>query len=418
MHRGGTVVAIGGGTLLDTTGFAASVYQRGIDWVSVPTTLTSQVDAGIGGKTGVNLGVAKNVVGTVHMPRATLIDTDVVASLPREAIDDGFVEAAKTAVLAGGWLLERAHAVAEAGAAQQPDDWLALVEGCAGYKDAVVAEDPFDTDGIRAHAIEAATGGAVTHGAAVAIGTHAALRLGELVLDAPSDLVETWRELCMRRGVVTTSPLQWDALEPFLSLDKKRDAQGLGWVLLGDLGDPVTGVRIPIAAVRRVWDEHVRVGDDVEEGFAESASPRHPRVLVLFGVNLGQLGVRDADHYGSRTLPELVHDIEAWAAAEGLVADCRQTDSLERFVHALHEARMRHHAVIVNPGAWTHHELAIHDALEPLAVPRVEVHLSDVDAREEWRRTSVIRPVVDHVVSGRGADGYREALAWIRAELR
>ncbi|MCW2928619.1 MAG: 3-dehydroquinate synthase, partial [Thermoleophilia bacterium] len=430
LHRDGTVVAVGGGTLLDTAGFAASIYQRGIDWVSVPTTLTSQVDAGIGGKTGVNLGVAKNVVGTVHMPRATVIDATVVDGLPLEAVRDGFVEAAKTALLAGDWLLERARAVATArDDADRHDRWLSLVEGCAGYKDAVVAEDPFDTDGIRAqlnlghtlgHAIEAATGGAVSHGAAVAIGTHAALRLSELVVDAPAELVATWHELCMSLGIVTTSPLTWEALEPFLSLDKKRDRHGIAWVLLAGVGDPITGVRLPLEAARRVWEEHVHMPAPTEHGrgLLESASPRHPRVLVLFGVNLGELGRRESEHYGTGTLPELVSDIEAWAASEGLVADCRQTDSLERFLHALHEARIRHHAVIVNPGAWTHHELSIHDALSPLTVPRVEVHLSDIDTREEeWRRTSVIRPAVDHVVSGHGADGYRQALRWVRDQL-
>lgn len=427
LHRDGVVIAIGGGTLLDTTGFAASIYQRGIAWVSVPTTLTSQVDAGIGGKTGVNLGVAKNVVGTVHLPSATIIDTTLVDGLPQEAIRDGFVEAAKTGLLAGEWLLERARDVAASSPAQRHERWSALIEGCAGYKDAVVAEDPFDVDGIRAqlnlghtlaHAIEAATGGAVSHGAAVAIGTHAALRLSELVLDAPHELVDTWHELCMQLGIVTTSPLDWEELEPFLKLDKKHDAHGLGWVLLQDVGEPVTGVRLPVEAAQRMWDVHVHVeGEHGSSDVVESASPRHPRVLVLFGVNLGQLGAREEEHYGQRTLPELVHDIEAWAAADGLVADCRQTDSLERFLHALHEARRRHHAVIVNPGAWTHHELAIHDALAPLQVPRVEVHLSDVDSREEWRRTSVIRPAVDHVVSGKGADGYREALRWIRQQL-
>jgi 3-dehydroquinate dehydratase-2 len=149
----------------------------------------------------------------------------------------------------------------------------------------------------------------------------------------------------------------------------------------------------------------------------ESASLRHPRVLVLFGVNLGELGQREAEHYGTQTLPELVRDIEAWAADHGLVADCRQTDSLERFIHALHEARLRHHAVIVNPGAWTHHELAIHDALAPLDLPCVEIHLSDIEAREAWRHTSVIRPAVDYVITGQGGEGYRDALRWVREQL-
>ncbi|MCW2961026.1 MAG: 3-dehydroquinate synthase [Thermoleophilia bacterium] len=434
LHRGGTVIAIGGGTLLDTAGFAASIYQRGVDWVSIPTTLTSQVDAGIGGKTGVNLGVAKNVVGSVHMPRATIIDTKVIDSLPDDALRDGFVEAAKTALLAGDWLLDRVRTVVDTPSAERHVPWLELIEGCSGYKDAVVSEDPFDTDGTRAqlnlghtigHAIEAATGGAVSHGAAVAIGMHAALRLSELVLDSPTGIANTWHDLCMRMGIVTTSPLEWEQLAPFLALDKKRDSGGLGWVLLAAIGAPVTGARIPEDAVERVWNEYVRVerntGSELDASGrgirVESASPRHPRVLVLFGVNLGELGVRDAEHYGTQTLPDLVRDIETWASSERLIADCRQTDSLERFLQALHEARLRHHAVIVNPGAWTHHELSIHDALEPLGMPRVEVHLSAIDKREEWRQTSVIRPAVDHVVSGHGAEGYREALHWIRGQI-
>ncbi len=435
VSRDAIVVAVGGGTLLDTAGFAASVFLRGVDWVSIPTTLTSQVDAGIGGKTGVNLGVAKNVVGSVHMPRATVIDPTALRTLGTDEVRDGYVEAAKTAMLAGEWLLERAVGVArDGGDCAMGSSLRALVEGCAGYKDAVVSEDPFDSDGIRAqlnlghtlaHAIEAATGGAVRHGAAVAIGTHAALRLSELVIDASPDLVETWLDLCTRFGIVTSSPLAWEELEPHLQLDKKRDRHGIGWVLLADVGEPVTGVRFPVEAARTVWERHVRVpiGELDAGDLVESASLRHPRVLVLFGVNLGQLGMRESEHYGTQSLPELVRDIEAWALAEGLVADCRQTDSLERFVHALHEARLRHHAVIVNPGAWTHHERAIHDALAPLAMPRVEVHLSDVNARaaaspdDAWRATSVIRPAVDHVITGDGADGYRAALRWIRDHL-
>jgi 3-dehydroquinate synthetase/3-dehydroquinate dehydratase/shikimate kinase len=432
VHRTATIVAIGGGTLLDTAGFAASIYQRGVDWVCIPTTLTSQVDAGIGGKTGVNLGVTKNMIGTVHMPRATLIDTALVDDLPEDALRDGFVEAAKTALLAGGWLFDRVEAVVAARHDEQSvrhARWLELIEGCAGYKDIVVSEDPFDTDGIRAqlnlghtlaHGIEAATGGAVSHGAAVAIGTHAALRLSAFLFEQDEQLVERWLDLCMSMGVVTTSPLSWSVVEPYLALDKKRDDQGIGWVLVEGVGAPVTNARIPLELVQRTWEEHVHV--DHHHGSAgraliEAASVRHPRVLVLFGVNLGQLGQRDQEHYGSATLGELVRDIEAWASAEGLIADCRQTDDLTRFLHALHEAGTRHHAVIVNPGAWTHHEYAIHDALEPLPMPRVEVHLSDIAAREEWRAESVIRPVVDHVVSGRGADGYRDALHWVRERL-
>lgn len=429
--RDTVVVGVGGGTMLDAAGFAASIFFRGVDWVSVPTTLTSQVDAGIGGKTGVNLGVAKNIVGTVHMPRVTIIDPMVLSTLSEDAMRDGFVEAAKTALLAGEWLLDLVRQTVEAPRDSRDLLWRQLVAGCASYKDAVVAEDPFDNDGIRAqlnlghtlaHAIESATGGAVSHGAAVAIGINVALRVSGLVLDAPESLVQEWSDLCMSMGIVTRSPISWIELVPHLALDKKRDRHGLAWVLLADLGRPVSGVRVPIEAVERIWDEQVcaltgQPSEIASSDLPEIASARRPRILVLFGVNLGLLGVREQEHYGSQTLPDLVRDIEAWASVEGLVADCRQTDSLERFLHALHEARLRHHAVIVNPGAWTHHEHSIRDALSALSVPRVEIHLSKIENRESWRQVSVVRDVVDHVEMGKGAKGYRDALRWVRSQL-
>lgn len=434
IHRGGTIIAVGGGTLLDCAGFAASIYQRGIAWVSVPTTLTAQVDAGIGGKTAVNLGVAKNVIGSVHLPKTVLVDPTVTSTLPAAAIRDGFVESAKSGMLAGEWLLTRASAVANASTdAERATAWPELVHGCASFKSAVVDEDPFDSDGVRAqlnlghtlaHAIESATGGAVSHGAAVAIGVHAALHLSALVLQAPSSLVDVWCELCTKMGVVTTSPLNFADLEPYLRLDKKRDDQGIAWVLLANVGEPVTEVRIPTEAVRRVWNDHVRVPaplpakGDRSAVTGNSRDLETKRILVLFGANLGQLGRRDASHYGTATLPALVRDIEAWSLASGMVAECRQTDSLERFLHAIHEADRRHDAVIVNPGAWTHHERSLHDALEMLDIPRVEVHLSDIMARESWRHASVISDVCDHSIHGSGADGYQQAISWLRERWR
>ena len=110
------------------------------------------------------------------------------------------------------------------------------------------------------------------------------------------------------------------------------------------------------------------------------------RVYVLHGVNLDMLGRRDPAHYGSLTLPELEGRIGEWAGELGLEAVCRQTNSEGEYVEWLHEALDHADAVIVNPGAWTHYSYAIRDALELLEAPVVEVHLSDVDAREEWRR--------------------------------
>ena len=137
------------------------------------------------------------------------------------------------------------------------------------------------------------------------------------------------------------------------------------------------------------------------------------RIYVLHGVNLDTLGRRDTKHYGLVTLPELEGQIREWAEELGLEVDCRQTNFEGQYVEWLHEALDSADGVIVNPGAWTHYSYAIRDALELFEVPVVEVHLSDVDAREEWRRISVVRDLAALTVMGKGPDGYREALEFL-----
>jgi 3-dehydroquinate dehydratase-2 len=137
------------------------------------------------------------------------------------------------------------------------------------------------------------------------------------------------------------------------------------------------------------------------------------RVYVLHGVNLDTLGRRDPGHYGVITLPELEGKVREWGEQLGLEVDCRQTNFEGQYVEWIHEALDKADGVIANPGAWTHYSYAIRDALELLSVPVVEVHLSNVDAREEWRRISVVRDVAVRTVMGKGPDGYREALEFL-----
>ena len=137
------------------------------------------------------------------------------------------------------------------------------------------------------------------------------------------------------------------------------------------------------------------------------------KVLVLNGVNLDVLDRRDATMYGGLSLSELETRIYAWARDLGATARCRQTNNEGQYVEWCHEALEWADGVIVNPGAWTHYSYAIRDALELFTVPVVEVHLSDIRAREEWRRFSVIEDVVDHRVIGKGPDGYQEALVFL-----
>lgn len=138
------------------------------------------------------------------------------------------------------------------------------------------------------------------------------------------------------------------------------------------------------------------------------------RIIVLNGVNLNMVGRRDPSQYGGISIAELESRIYEWARGMELTVQCRQTNSEAEFVKWCHDAYANIDGMVVNPGAWTHYAWSIHDALEPVTIPVVEVHLSDVDGREEWRRTSVIADLVAARFVGHGPDGYRLALEYLK----
>jgi 3-dehydroquinate dehydratase II len=142
------------------------------------------------------------------------------------------------------------------------------------------------------------------------------------------------------------------------------------------------------------------------------------RITVLHGVNLDQLGVRDPEVYGSQTLTELEVRVKHWARELGFDTTFDQTNHEGEFCELLHEARTTADGLVLNPGAWTHYSYAIRDALEVTQLPAVEVHISNIEGREEWRRQSVIRDVVIGHVQGKGVDGYREALEMLKEALK
>ena len=137
------------------------------------------------------------------------------------------------------------------------------------------------------------------------------------------------------------------------------------------------------------------------------------QVVVLNGVNLDVLGRRDPAIYGELSLRELETRIYEWAAELGCNVRCRQTNNEGEYVDWCHDALDWAAGVIVNPGAWSHYSYAIRDALELLDAPIVEVHLSNIDGREEWRRHSVVSDLAAKRVIGKGPDGYREALEFL-----
>jgi 3-dehydroquinate dehydratase-2 len=142
------------------------------------------------------------------------------------------------------------------------------------------------------------------------------------------------------------------------------------------------------------------------------------RVEVMHGVNLDMLDRRPVEHYGRMSLTDLEVRVKHFARDLGLETTFSQTNHEGEFCEMLHRAPEMADGLILNPGAWTHYSWAIRDALEVAGLPAVEVHLSAVDEREEWRRVSVIRDLCVGTVSGRGVDGYREALELLKERLR
>jgi 3-dehydroquinate dehydratase II len=143
----------------------------------------------------------------------------------------------------------------------------------------------------------------------------------------------------------------------------------------------------------------------------------HNRVEVLHGTNLDLLGRRPSEHYGDLTLVELETRVKRFGRELDLELAFFQTNHEGDFVERLHRVPDAADAVILNPGAWTHYSYAIRDALEIAALPAVEVHLSDLSDREQWRRHSVLEGLVIAVISGQGPEGYREALELLSREL-
>jgi 3-dehydroquinate dehydratase II len=141
------------------------------------------------------------------------------------------------------------------------------------------------------------------------------------------------------------------------------------------------------------------------------------RIEVMHGVNLGELGRRDPEVYGGLTYSQLERQITDAGRELGLEVRCFQTNHEGEFVERLHKLEDLADGIVLNPGAWTHYSWAIHDALELAGLPAVEVHLSDVTKREEWRRLSVIGDLCIATIAGKGPAGYREALELLRAEL-
>jgi shikimate kinase/3-dehydroquinate synthase len=259
LERGDVVVGLGGGAGTDVAGFVAAAYHRGVPWISVPTTLVGMVDAGIGGKTGLDLPQAKNAVGAFHQPEWVVADPSVLETLPVREWANGFAEVVKTGLLAGGRLWEMVREWEPGRGAA--DERLELVRRCAAYKARIVAADPYE-EGVRAvlnlghsigHAIESATGyQAFSHGEAVAIGLLPALWLSARTQGLDPAVEDEVRELLARHGLPTTARnVAAEAVLEAMTRDKKARRGRVRFSLLAAIGDPVWGAELPDRLVRQ-----------------------------------------------------------------------------------------------------------------------------------------------------------------------
>lgn len=242
--RDSRLMTFGGGTIGDLGGFVAGCFLRGIEYVQVPTTLLAQVDAAIGGKTGVDLPAGKNTVGLFHHPAQVISDTALLATLPRGELRSGLVEVVKMAALLDPPLLERVEADLDALLAADAGALAPVVDGATAAKCAVVERDPAEGGWRRilnfghtlGHAIEGALSYRhLRHGEAVAYGMLFAVRLAE-GRGLEADFGERLRRLLSRFELPPLPTLDPEQLWGFMSRDKKATEGGLTWVLPRSLG--------------------------------------------------------------------------------------------------------------------------------------------------------------------------------------
>ncbi len=247
MDRGDCVVAVGGGMVGDLAGFAAATYMRGVDFYNVPTTLLAQVDSSVGGKTAIDMDGVKNIVGAFHQPRAVLIDTDTLRSLPRRQIAAGLAESVKMAMTCDAALLELIESSSDLTA-----DLPEIIARSLNIKARVVEQDPTE-QGLRrvlnfghtiGHAVESCAGGELLHGECVA--------LGMLPMCAPA-LRPRLTDILRRCGLPTECGFTSGQLLPYLLHDKKASSGEISVVLVDEPGSFRMEKRTPQEILQR-WE--------------------------------------------------------------------------------------------------------------------------------------------------------------------
>ncbi|OFV84466.1 MAG: hypothetical protein A2W26_13750 [Acidobacteria bacterium RBG_16_64_8] len=257
-------MALGGGVIGDLAGFAAATYQRGVSLWQIPTSLVAQVDSSVGGKTGINLELGKNLVGAFYQPDLAVVDPVTLGTLPRDEYINGLGEVVKYGLLHTGSLFTRLEENSEAVVERDPGVVGDLVKKCVTYKAAVVEEDERD-QGRRAvlnlghttaHALEVARGyGSISHGRAVALGLLVALVVSERLLGLDRSIRDRTLGLLDSFGLPRVTELpDMESLLAAVGRDKKTLASTRGFVGLRAIGDPVWGLDVPAVIMREALE--------------------------------------------------------------------------------------------------------------------------------------------------------------------
>ena len=407
--RKDAIVSLGGGAATDVAGFVAATWLRGVDIVHVPTTLLAMVDAAVGGKTGINTDAGKNLVGAFHQPAAVLVDLATLETLPRNEIVAGMAEIVKAGFIADPVILDLIEADPEAALDPTGEVLPELIRRAVAVKAEVVAADEKESQ-LReilnyghtlAHAIERRERYRWRHGAAVSVGLVFAAELGRLAGRLDDETADRHRTILTSLGL----PVSYDAdalpqLLEYMAGDKKTRSGVLRFVVLDGLGKPGRLEGPDPSLLAAAYSE---IG----------ASQTMTTVNVINGPNLGRLGRRQPEVYGATTHDDLVALIEREAAELGLKAVVRQSDSEAELLDWIHQAADAGEPVVLNAGALTHTSVALRDACAELRAPLIEVHISNVHAREEFRHHSYLSGVATGVIVGLGVQGYLLALRYL-----
>lgn len=264
LDRGGVVLAFGGGVVGDLAGFAAASYLRGVDFIQVPTTLLAMVDSSVGGKTGINLGAGKNLVGAFHQPQEVYVATDLLRTLPAREFAAGMAEVIKYGLLGDAELFDQLEA--QTLTVDSPE-LAAVVKRCCAAKARIVEADEFETaaSGGRAllnlghtfaHAIEKVAGYSVyLHGEAVAIGLAAAARLSVTLNLIDQTVVERVEKTLVAHDlpIRLREPIAVETLITAMASDKKVRAGKLRFVVMEGIGRTVTKDDVESVIVAEIW---------------------------------------------------------------------------------------------------------------------------------------------------------------------